>query len=80
MDQKNTDVDIASTDTHTQWVYSYFYQGVLDDEQVFLLHAVSLLCNELAYHFQISNLGVSFQKGIHQKLIRKAIGLTLIPA
>lgn len=44
-----------------------------------ILHAASLLCNELGYHFQISNLEVLFQKGIHQQLISKATGLTLVP-
>ena len=38
-----------------------------------------LLCNELGYYYQLRNVGLLFQKGIHQKLISKAVDLTLVP-
>ena len=37
-----------------------------------------LLCNELGYYYQLRNVGLLFQKGIHQKLISKAVDLTLV--
>lgn len=47
--------------------------------QVPILYAALLLCNEPGYHFQISNVGILFKKGICQKLISKAVDLTLVP-
>ena len=41
--------------------------------------AALLLCHELGYYFQLRNVGLLFQKGIHQKLISKAVDLTLVP-
>ena len=38
-----------------------------------------LLCNELGYYYQLRDVGLLFQKGIHQKLISKAVDLTLVP-
>lgn len=44
-----------------------------------VLLAALLLCNELGYYFQLRNVGLLLQKGIHQKLISKAVDLTLVP-